>query len=145
VGSPHRNFPPSAASPRPWRRRLAAAAGLYAVVLVFATHYPNPEDFLGPSPPPDKLLHFGAYGLLGLLVTAAVLRARGPLGGRGLLAILVVLAAAAAIDEATQPAFGRAAEPLDWVFDCIGIVAGIAAAVMCSWAWERGIRRDSPS
>ena len=35
----------------------------------------------------------------------------------------------AAIDEVTQPWFGRFAEPLDWVYDLIGLAAGIAAVV----------------
>jgi VanZ family protein len=39
------------------------------------------------------------------------------------------LAAWAVIDEATQPLFGRAADPLDWVYDVIGLALGIGLVV----------------
>jgi hypothetical protein len=122
----------SGAQPATWQtaswpaRGLAIATGLYAVVLVVATHYPRPEELLGRNPPPDKLLHFLAYGLLGLLA-AATLRAFGRWSTRSALRLGLALALAAVIDEATQPLCSRAAEPLDWVCDCIGIALGIAA------------------
>jgi VanZ family protein len=39
--------------------------------------------------------------------------------------VLLALAAFAVLDEATQPVFGRHADPLDWVYDCIGLTAGL--------------------
>jgi VanZ family protein len=38
-----------------------------------------------------------------------------------------VLAIFAAVDEITQPFFKRSSEPLDWVYDCLGIGLGIVA------------------
>jgi VanZ family protein len=128
-----------------WRRAasrgLALATGGYSAILVFATHYPKPESLLGRTLPSDKLMHFVAYGVLGGLV-AATLVAYGRRDVGLHVRVVVVLAIAAIFDELTQPYFGRAAEPLDWVCDCIGLAAGAAVVVFSSWAWERGSRRS---
>ncbi len=109
---------------------LAVTLG-YAVFLVWATHYPRPGDLLGPSPPPDKLLHFIAYGLLGFLVAATV-ATTGRWSRRGIVLLAVGLAIAAGADEATQPLFDRAADVLDWVYDIIGLFVGLTiVAVAC--------------
>ena len=62
-------------------------------------------------------------------------------------AILAVgLAVFAAIDEVTQPWFGRSAEPLDWVYDLIGVATGIAViAVMTALLKTAGIRPAGPA
>jgi len=120
-------------------RLLSLATGVYAAALVFATHYPKPEELIGRKLPSDKLLHFVAYGVLGLLA-AALVRARGWLDGRAGLVLGAALAAWAVVDEVTQPLFTRAAEPLDWVCDCVGLAAGIGLVVFSSWAWARGSR-----
>lgn len=113
-----------------WPRRLIAlATAAYAGVLVVATHYPKPEELVGNRLPSDKLLHFVAYGLLGFLA-ALMLRARGRLVGWTAPLLAAGLAAWAVIDEATQPLFGRAADPLDWVYDVIGITIGIGTIVV---------------
>lgn len=109
-------------------RLLAAATAVYAVVLVAATHYPKPEEFLGPNAPSDKLLHFMAYGVLGLLA-AATLLAYGRWSRPNAVRLFVGLALAAILDELTQPLCSRAAEPLDWFFDVIGLALGIATVV----------------
>jgi VanZ family protein len=109
-------------------RPLAGLTAAYTGLLVFATHYPNPEQFLGPNPPSDKTLHFLAYGALGLLA-AALLAVSGRWSPRRVAVLAVGLAIFAAIDEATQPLFGRSAEPLDWVYDLIGLAAGIGVIV----------------
>lgn len=126
-------------------RPLAALTGLYTAVLVFATHYPRPEHLLGVNRPPDKMLHFLAYGALGLL--AAALLAVAGRWSPGRVAILAVgLAVFAAIDEVTQPWFGRSAEPLDWVYDLIGVATGIAViAVMNALLKPAGIRPAGPA
>jgi VanZ family protein len=108
-------------------RLLRVLVGLtlaYTLVLVLATHYPKPEDLLGPNPPSDKTLHFLAYGTLGLLAAAA-LAASGRWSLRTVAALAAGLAAFAAVDEATQPWFGRSADAWDLVYDCIGLAAGI--------------------
>ncbi len=119
---------------------LALAAAAFALALVFATHYPKPEELLGRRLPPDKTLHFAAYAVLTTLAAATLAAA-----GRWTRAVVVRLATALAIfgllDEATQPLFSRAAESLDWVFDCLGIAAGllaIALAVASVRRWRAG-------
>lgn len=117
------------ADPLPGRRffwPLCAVTVGYAAVLVWATHHPKPGDLLGPNPPPDKLLHFGAYGVLGFLVAATV-ASSGRWSRRTAVILAVCLALAGGVDEATQPMFGRSADALDWVYDIIGLFAGIAA------------------
>jgi VanZ family protein len=112
-----------------WPQRLVVAAtAAYAAVLVFATHYPKPEELVGGRLPSDKLLHFVAYGLLGFLA-ALVLRSRGRLVGRFAPLLGAGLAFWCVIDEATQPLFGRHADPLDWVYDVMGLAVGIGAVV----------------
>ena len=115
-----------------FRRRLArplmALSLAYAVLLVWATHHPKPVDFLGPGGPSDKTLHFLAYGLLGLCV-AATLVAAGRCDRRSLTFVLLGLVVFAALDEVTQPAFGRNAELLDWVYDIVGLAVGIEEGV----------------
>jgi VanZ family protein len=115
---------------RPWGPRiLAAATAVYSVVLVFTTHYPRPGELLdillrGHAAPSDKSLHFMAYGVLGLLAAATAWAYGSALG------LAAALAAAAVIDELTQPLFNRFAEPLDWVCDAVGIVLGVLAIVL---------------
>lgn len=123
------------------RRGLTLATVAYAATLVFATHYPKPESLVGGKLPPDKLMHFVAYGLLGGLA-AATLLAYGRSDARSLARMIVVLAVAAIFDELTQPLFGRNAEVLDWVYDCIGLTVAAAAVFLSSWAWGRGSRRS---
>jgi hypothetical protein len=112
--------------------RLAAAATLaYVGVLLYATHHPKPQDLLdelvGKSAPSDKALHLWAYGVLGLLA-GGTLALAGGWRTRLILGLAAGLAVFAALDEATQPLpwFGRFADPVDWVFDVLGIVAGLA-------------------
>lgn len=124
-----------------WAQRLVAGTtAVYSGLLVFATHYPKPEELVGGRLPSDKLMHVVAYGLLGSLA-ALVLRSRGRLVGRFAPLLGAGLAAWCVIDEATQPLFGRHADPLDWVFDVIGLTVGISAVLAInSWAWGRGNR-----
>lgn len=121
---------------RPWGPRLLAiATAAYSVFLVFSTHYPRPDELLrrlmldGPNSPSDKSLHFMAYGVLGLLA-AATAWAYGRLNPRSAVRLVAALAAAAVIDEVTQPIFERFAEPLDWVCDVAGIGIGVLAIAL---------------
>jgi len=65
---------------------------------------------------------------------------RDLLDGRAGLVLGAALAAWAVVDEITQPLFARAAEPLDWVCDCLGLAAGIGIVLVSSWALGRGSR-----
>jgi VanZ family protein len=136
-----------AAAPDSWRpfaRPLAVLTAGYVAVLLFATHYSKPEELLGPNPPSDKTLHVLAYGLLGLLA-AATLAAAGRWSRAGLMSLAVGLAIFAALDELTQPAFGRSAEPLDWVCDLIGLTIGITlVAATRTMLTGRHPKGDSP-
>jgi VanZ family protein len=121
----------------PWAALLGLTTVAYALVLLFATHYPKPEELIGRHAPGDKTLHFMAYGVLGFLATATLAAGRG-WSVRGGLRLAAGLAAFGAIDEATQPFFSRAADPLDWVYDLIGIGCGLAAVVAVAWFARRG-------
>ena len=113
---------------RPLAKPLAVCTAIYTVVLVLATHYPNPQELLEHSPiRSDKTLHFIAYGIQGLLV-ALTLFATGTRGFRTFAGAIVALAAFAAVDEATQPMFGRYADVSDWAYDCIGLAGGFGLA-----------------
>ena len=73
---------PSPPISRRWPARLLGALATgYAGLLVWATHHPKPQDFLGQHPPSDKFLHVAAYAILGALV-AATLAAAGRLAPR---------------------------------------------------------------
>lgn len=119
---------------RPWMVRLMAAATVaYTCVLVFATHYPRPEELLegllGRNQPSDKTLHFVAYAVLAALATTTWLTARRT-AHRSIAPLAIALAGFGAIDEITQPLFRRHAEPLDWIYDCVGIAIGITAVMV---------------
>jgi len=119
-------------------RIAAAATAAYTAVLVFATHYPKPQELLGTNAPSDKTLHVIAYavlaGLVGLTLVAA-----GRWTGAVIARVAGGLAIFGALDEITQPLpwFRRAADPLDWVFDLAGIVLGIAAVAAVVAATRR--------
>lgn len=122
------------------RGGLAFVAVAYAVTLVLATHYPKPDQLLGRYGHADKLLHFGAYFLLAMFVAAAVWGA-GRWSRRVAVAVAIALAAFGAVDEITQPFFGRTADVFDWAADCAGIAIGILLVATASSAWGRGSRR----
>ena len=123
-----------------WALRLATAA--YATVLLVVTHLPwvkMPPP--GPSViTPDKIYHVAAYGVLGCLIS--LLRA-ARIGSTPPVHVLTVALLALA-DEATQPLFNRVYDPLDWVFDVVGAVAGglagwLAVVLMRRLAARAGI------
>lgn len=120
---------PADAFPRPVQRVFDLLAAAYACVLVYATHHPKPAELIGPNSPGDKTLHLTAYCLLGGAVAVAV-ASRGGWTGRAAAALFVVLTLFAAVDEITQPLFGRHADGVDWAFDQLGLVAGIGAATL---------------
>ena len=130
---------PAAPSPTRWPARLAlVVTTAYVGTLLFATHYPQPQDLLGSGAPPDKALHLTAYAVLGLLV-GATLALGGRWSSRTGMQAAAGLALFAVLDEATQPLpwFRRAADPRDWLFDCLGIAVGLAIVAVAVWALGR--------
>lgn len=126
-------------------RMLAAATAIYTLVLVFATHYPKPDELLGPNAPSDKMLHFLAYSALAILAGATVAMA-GRWSVRGGLSLAVGLAVFGAVDEITQPFFSRDAEPLDWAYDCIGVAGGLLVVAVLVGVFRAVARGEaSPS
>lgn len=122
------------------------ATAAYMVVLVLATHYPRPEQFLPVAGTSDKMLHCLAYGLLALLA-GGTLATAGGWTLRRLTALAAGLVAFAALDEVTQPLFPpRAADLLDWACDCAGLAVGlmgIAIVVrLVGLLWQPGGQRQ---
>lgn len=122
------------------RGGLVFLAAAYAITLVLATHYPKPEQLLGRYGHADKLLHVVAYFLLAVFVATAVWGA-GRWSRRAAVVVAIALAGFGAIDEITQPLFGRTADVLDWAADCAGISAGILLVAITSSVWARGSRQ----
>lgn len=118
-------------------RLLSLATAAYVCVLVYATHHPRPQELLGEGPgvPSDKTLHVAAYAVLGLLASAT-LAAWRRWTLRDVVALAVGLVLFGAVDEATQPLFGRFADVADWLADCRGILAGTVtvAAILAAVA-----------
>ncbi len=114
---------------RAWPYALLALA--WAGVLFWESSRANPFPFLPQGLlSQDKLLHAGAYAVLGALVAAA-LRARGAAPGRAVALAVLVAAAYGATDEWHQSYVpGRDADPLDWAADGVGALAGAAAALV---------------
>lgn len=92
---------------------------VYWVVLLTATHWPKLPGL--DIPGKDKTEHVLAYGLLaGLMINVA---ARRLIMYRGLviaLGTVALIAIAGALDERTQPYFGRSCELYDWLADLAG-------------------------
>lgn len=115
------------------RRLLSLATAAYAIALVVATHYPRPQEVLlrlGAEGVTDKTQHVVAYTVLALLAAATVASWNRWTIWNGVV-LLGALALFGALDEVTQPVFGRIADPADWVGDCVGIVAGVLAVAVC--------------
>ncbi len=110
---------------------FVALAVLWAAVLFWESSRANPFPFLPQGLlSHDKLLHAGAYAVLGALVAAAF-RARGVGAGRAVALAVLVAAAYGATDEWHQAYVpGRDADPLDWSADAVGAALGAAAALL---------------
>lgn len=119
---------------------LASAFLVYAVALVVGTHWPSLD--LGESPAgSDKWLHLAAYAGWAMLGIASGLF--GPWWATRTFARVVVIGAAvAALDEATQglPGINRHPSLGDWAADLLGLLSGGAVAWWFGRA-RRGARR----
>jgi len=147
--------------PTRWDYALRVVLGLYVVVMVLFTHWPRIElPDIRLKVPMDKWMHYAGYGLLGVLLTWVLWRARQlrlvrkglATGGDSpalprmipawswLAGILLGVAIFAAIDEATQPLFHRNSDPWDWCSDILGALTGMLVVVwVVRW---RGLRQS---
>jgi VanZ family protein len=114
-----------------WRPPLA-----WAAIILVLTSVPipaTPVDGIGGI---DKVVHLAMYAVLGALAArSAWLPAHGR---RATLLVLVGVLVFAALDEWHQSFVpGRSADPLDWVADAIGAIAGTAFALRALHRSER--------
>ncbi|MBM4002967.1 MAG: VanZ family protein [Planctomycetes bacterium] len=113
-----------------WRWLDFILAGYWTLIFV-GTHLPMaPSQHFNLSPIPlDKIAHFSAFGLLGLLLIASIRDIRRPI--QVLLFLTAVIAAYGVLDELTQKLVpSRSADFWDWVADmlggCTGLLVGLA-------------------
>jgi len=121
---------------RCWRRTAVywlAALAVYWLVLFIGTHLPT-QQVSGVAMANDKVLHATAYAVLTTLVCIAWRRVGGSLGLRGRLVIAAVVLTYGAIDEFSQPYFGRSCDLLDWIADGVGVTL---ALVVDAWRHRR--------
>ncbi len=111
-----------------------AVALLYWLALFVGTHTPQPA--VATHGQGDKVLHFAAYGVLGLLLGMTVAVAR-PMTWRVLGILMLCLAVVAAGDELLQiPIPSRHGDAWDWTADCLGGALGLLL-VMGGQGWAR--------
>jgi VanZ family protein len=139
------NLPAQSVRPRsgvPWRGIAWAAAGLVIAVWFVGTHMP--ADRLPHPPGGDKFTHFAGYLGHAFLLCSALQLARPRWGvGRVLLTTLAVIAVVGAVDELTQPWFGRACELADWLADVGGATAGATVSAAGGSILRRVRGRDT--
>ncbi len=111
-----------------WRQRARIASQivlfLYWLLLIFATHYPHPEQITPQTS--DKLLHFGAYGVLAGLV-GMVWSFDRPWNLKVFVVLALALSLHGVLDELFQIPVGRHADVMDWIADTVGAVGGLLA------------------
>src|SRR5436305_15149485 len=99
----------------------------WAVLFVLTPLPPNRVPDTGIS---DKVEHLLAYGLLGALIFLS-LQFRRPAHGAVAWQVIAIGLAYGAIDEWSQPPFGRTCDLKDWLADAAGIlVASIGTALL---------------
>lgn len=92
--------------------------------LLLMTHMPHPPSINNYS---DKTLHMGAYGALALLLSLNFQFRKMP-AERIIARTVVIILFAGALDEWTQPFFGRACELADWSAD-VSAAAAVSTGV----------------
>jgi VanZ family protein len=122
-------------------RAVAAvlAGGAWLTALVLTHKPPGPGSGVAVN---DKLAHFLMYGAL----TAVLWRAWRIFGRsrrRRITTLAPLMLIYGAVDELTQPWFGRSAEWLDWLADAAGVAAALALCEL-ALAWRRRRRLDRP-
>lgn len=112
-----------------WLPALAWAAAIYLVSSRESVGIPSFWSA-------DKVLHFGAYALLGFLLAHGA--ARSGLAPRWAVALGWAYGASDELHQAFVP--GRSADPADWAADALGVLAGTFAYARLM-AWRRGRAR----
>jgi len=112
-----------------WRWLLPALA--YAALIFLLSHLSNPFPFKPTGLLTyDKLLHFLEYLAFGVLLAWGLSRAGLAVSSAGVWA--VVLGSAYGLTDEIHQAFvpKRSADPLDWLADTAGVLAGAIVAVV---------------
>ncbi len=102
---------------------LKTALAVYLCLWGVATHWPKPH--VPEVPGGDKTLHFVGFFISGWLLQMLLPNRLWP-RGMGVLALTVF----AAVDELTQPWFGRSCDAFDVLADTAGVI--VATAVVAA-------------
>lgn len=122
-----------------WLKTSALAVlATYWVALVVGTHWPRPPEMMGLGAS-DKTLHLAAYFGLAVLVWLNW-RLRRAASWRSGMAIVGLLVLFGALDEVTQPPFGRDAQFADWLADGAGVLGGVLVCLVAASM----VARNSP-
>jgi VanZ family protein len=112
--------------------------GAYSIALLTGTHWPKLPRIDVPGK--DKTLHVVAYAILaGLLLNVLAKGTRLARGVQIAAAAVAIVAVAGALDEWTQPYFGRTCDLLDWLADMAG-AASVSIAYLLATAYRQGPR-----
>ncbi len=116
-----------------------AVLAIYWISLFTATHVPS--DFPGvPGDGWDKLMHFGAFAVLGALAAIVLRTASVSPTKKWILCAWLTIVVYAALDEWTQSFVGRDASVFDWLADAAGGTCGLAGVT-----WQFGRSAGCPS
>ena len=110
--------------------RLKLLLGGYWLAMFTGTHVPPIHTGVSKNHR-DKLMHFGAYFGLAILL-AAVRSLRGRMGQLQYLTTLLILSGYGVIDEFLQQFVSRDPDPLDWLADTVGAAVGLAVWALLS-------------
>jgi len=100
--------------------------GLYWLLLFVGTHTSSPRLYLLNISASDKVLHFTAYLVLGLLFWLACYgRLRPSLRQKSFYCSVITMGLYAAVDELTQLLVKRNCEFTDWLSDMCGILTAL--------------------
>lgn len=114
-------------------RRWGPAMLWTAVLFAVGTRSSLPVDLHSGT---DKLAHFGAYAVLGVLLAYGQHRA-----GVSFVGAVLIGGAVGAADELLQSTVpGRHGDPADWLADALGVAAG----VLFFHLWRRARERRGP-
>ena len=111
-----------------WKNRVRLALPVaigYALLLAAATHWPPKYGMPSIPHPFDKVCHITAYSGLTLLAAFVIGGFERLMLSRYLM-LGIGIAATGALDELTQPYFGRSCDLDDWFADMLGCGLGIA-------------------